>query len=535
MKKILAWLLVLTMLIASNVASAEPDKVVEVLKIGTTKPADAFNIMVENGSYGKMNYNGFCAAPFLVPDAEGHVQPFIMTGWEISDDQNSMIATFATDQGIMWHDGQPLTMDDILFTFDFMINVKKSTYVKNLLSVEKIDDTTAKFTFENNAAFGVLNNMAMSVYVYPKHIWEGVEDYQNYAEADAAIGCGPYKLTQIDAEAQVVSYEAVGERYLGRELTVKKVLVRSYDSHDALVMALKTGEVDAMFDYSNALDASMKPAVTGVENLDPGMSVNPGNFQLVFGFNVEPTNDVEFRRAVAAALDYTLLATAIGGEDGEVANCGIISPVNKGFDATLPTNRQDVEAAMAILDAAGYVDVDGDGLREDPKGEAMSVLVTPQYNATRSALYLRISEILIQNLQDVGINAVLDEESVRNSDHFSEFNKSGMIELCIGYTSPGVAQFRSAYAYMTAGSLQGTCDIPELVEAYNDMVGCASYEEYNENMAKLQKVNSEQVVGIALCWDKAYFPYRTDKYEGWTNFPGFGVINNQTWYTLHTK
>lgn len=64
MKKILAWLLVLTMLIASNVASAEPDKVVEVLKIGTTKPADAFNIMVENGSYGKMNYNGFCAAPF---------------------------------------------------------------------------------------------------------------------------------------------------------------------------------------------------------------------------------------------------------------------------------------------------------------------------------------------------------------------------------------------------------------------------------------------------------------------------------------
>ena len=54
-------------------------------------------------------------------------------------------------------------------------------------------------------------------------------------------------------------------------------------------------------------------------------------------------------------------------------------------------------------------------------------------------------------------------------------------------------------------------------------------------MAKLQAVNAEQVVGIALCWDKAYFPYRTDKYEGWVNFPGFGVINNQTWYTLHTR
>ena len=98
MKKIIA-LLLLVLLAVPNFAGAESDGIVEVLKIGTTKPADTFNIMVENGSYGKMNYNGFCAAPFLVPDAEGHVQPFIMTGWEISDDQNSMVATFATEIG----------------------------------------------------------------------------------------------------------------------------------------------------------------------------------------------------------------------------------------------------------------------------------------------------------------------------------------------------------------------------------------------------------------------------------------------------
>ena len=41
----------------------------------------------------------------------------------------------------------------------------------------------------------------------------------------------------------------------------------------------------------------------------------------------------------------------------------------------------------------------------------------------------------------------------------------------------------------------------------------------------------EQVVGLALCWDKAYFPYRTDHYEGWTNFPGWGVINYKTWFS----
>ena len=48
----------------------------------------------------------------------------------------------------------------------------------------------------------------------------------------------------------------------------------------------------------------------------------------------------------------------------------------------------------------------------------------------------------------------------------------------------------------------------------------------------LQQINAEQYIGEALCWDKAYFPYRTDRYEGWTNYPGWGVINCETWYSL---
>ena len=60
-------------------------------------------------------------------------------------------------------------------------------------------------------------------------------------------------------------------------------------------------------------------------------------------------------------------------------------------------------------------------------------------------------------------------------------------------------------------------------------------DEYNERMSKLQHMISENVYAICLCADSAYFTYRTDKYEGWINFPGYGVINNQTWYTVHAK
>lgn len=121
-------------------------------------------------------------------------------------------------------------------------------------------------------------------------------------------------------------YEAVGETYMGRALTVRSVTVRSYDSQDALVMALRTGEVDAMYDYSNPISPTMLPSISGVDGVDPGRGMNMGLFEILFGFQKQPTDDLEFRRAVRYALNYELLATTIGGEDGQVPGEGIISP-----------------------------------------------------------------------------------------------------------------------------------------------------------------------------------------------------------------
>ena len=78
----------------------------------------------------------------------------------------------------------------------------------------------------------------------------------------------------------------------------------------------------------------------------------------------------------------------------------------------------------------------------------------------------------------------------------------------------------------------GTCDLPEFVEAYETRRQASDEKAYIEGTKLLQQINAEQYIGEALCWDKAYFPYRTDKYEGWTNYPGWGVINCETWYSL---
>ena len=132
-----------------------------------------------------------------------------------------------------------------------------------------------------------------------------------------------------------------------------------------------------MYDYSNSLNATMVDSITGVEGLDPGMSDNPGNYQLVFGFNEQPTDDLIFRKAVRAALDYELLRVTIGGEDGQIPHAGIVAPPNKGFDGSLPELAQDVDEANALLDEGGYVDADGDGWRDMPDGSELNV---PHYS-----------------------------------------------------------------------------------------------------------------------------------------------------------
>ena len=508
---------------------------VEELRIGTTAAIDGANVMTENGIFGKLNYNAVVTAPFVVTDENGKVQPFFMTGWELSGDLNTITATFATDQGLTWHDGEPVTMDDVVFTFQYLID-RKSSYCSGLTGVEAVNETTATLTLTDGKAFTMLNSMANFVTLRPEHVWSKVEgEYAEYTGEDAAIGCGPYKLTGVDEEAQSMTLEAVSDTYMGQELTVRKLTVRTYDSHDALVMALRSGEVDAMYDYSNSLNATMVDSITGVEGLDPGMSDNPGNYQLVFGFNEQPTDDLTFRKAVRAALDYELLAATIGGEDAQVPGVGVIAPPNLGYDETLPKLEQNLEAAKAALDEGGYLDVDGDGYREMPDGSPMDILVSPQNSSTRREIYLRIAEVMVQNLDAIGVKAHVDEQSITNEEYEDQLCKEGTYQIFICYCTSGMASQTSCYYYFIDNTLDGnwgTCDLPEFVEAYETRRQASDEKAYIEGTKLLQQINAEQYIGEALCWDKAYFPYRTDKYEGWTNYPGWGVINCETWYSL---
>ena len=510
------------------------NKAVELLRIGTTAPCENFSNFAESGSYGRMNIYSTVQMPFWRVDKDSQVISGFIEEWEISEDNMEMTIKFPTNA--MWHDGKPVTAEDVKFTFDYHMEVIKNDYTSQLASADIISDNTVKLVFLEPAAFALLYKCADFVYPVPKHIWEGIEEPRTYFDEGALISCGPYTVTNIDQDAQTFTMEAVPEHYLG-EVNVKKIVVKSYDTQESLVLALKNKEIDCFSDYSKSLVSTLAPSITDVEGLELGTSVNPGNMQLQFGASAAPSNEKSFRNAVSYALNHELIAATVGGEYGEIPGRGVIAPPNKGFDASIAKLSYDLEKANSILDDAGYTDTNGDDIREGLDGNPMEVLLTLQWNPAKKELLVRLGEIIQTNLKDVGIRVIIDEESLSNQDAYKKLvNTDRAYQMFIVNNTTGIALYKTSFFYMQRKyGMFGTWETPELAALYEEMMCAPSFEVYSGKSAEIQRYNDEHTLGIALGWDHVFFPYWTDQYDGWTNFPGVGGVNYKTWYELYTK
>lgn len=271
MKKLVSLLLMLVFVFSLSCAMAEGKKHVENLIVGTTAANNTFNMTTQSDAFGRMNYNGLTQGNYVYRDANGDLQPYFFTSYEISED--GKVLDFTWHKGAIWHDGQPVTDEDIIFTFEFQRDVKKVGGLSNLVSVEITGENAARLTFSQPDVYYYLNTSCMNTAcIYAKHIWEGIEDYSHYTGEDAAIGCGPYKLVGYDVDSQTSYYEAVPENTFLGEITVDKVTVQTYADQASLMMALASGECDAYYNYANPIEATLIDSFTGMDGLDMGES-----------------------------------------------------------------------------------------------------------------------------------------------------------------------------------------------------------------------------------------------------------------------
>lgn len=298
----------------------------------------------------------------------------------ISDD--GLVYTFDLQDDVTFHDGQPLTASDVVFSYNLYAVQEEfailPTYTSFFASVEAADDNTVVLTLTD--PIPNLESQLIYLWVLPEHIW-GELDAAAVADFDnqALIGSGPLRLLEV-AQDSFIRLGAVEDHFL-HDPQVDEFIFQSFDSADVLVQALRTGQVDMITELPNTAVASLR---------------NEDNIAVVAGAPVAPTvkdiilnqidpeacptdagglctghpalRDRNVRLALSHATDKQQIIDVVLLGLGTPGRTLIPDGQGVFFNDELEDYAFDPALANQILDDAGYLDSDGDGIREMPDG-----------------------------------------------------------------------------------------------------------------------------------------------------------------------
>ncbi|CAN5499828.1 ABC transporter substrate-binding protein [soil metagenome] len=305
----------------------------------------------------------------LWKDATGSFIGWLTTEWQASADATEW--RFVLHPDARWHDGRPLTADDVAFTFDYLTRgpgpAGRAIQGRALDVVSEVvadgRDAVVVRLDRPYAAFEEL--VAGRVLILPAHIWREVTEPSSWCGDGAVVGSGPYRLESFDDATGAATYIANEDHFLGPPFVRRLELVSTADPQ----AALERGDVDAAnADGEDGLPGP--PPGTGGDGGFASISA-PGEWARALHFNLRrgfPFDDVRFRRAVALAVDRYALVDAVLGGRGEPGSLGGMAPSHPLTPADLPCYERDLTGSRALLDDLGLAREDGTGWRRLPGG-----------------------------------------------------------------------------------------------------------------------------------------------------------------------
>jgi peptide/nickel transport system substrate-binding protein len=330
-------------------------------------------------------------------DADGLV-PWLATEWQPSADGKTWV--FRLRPGVRWHDGRPFTADDVVFTFQYLKEHPNSWWASQIELIEGVqprgDDQVAISLARPYAPF--LTQIAASVLIFPRHVWERVGDPTRFTAPEATIGTGPYRLSQYDQTQGTYLFDANPDFFLGEPYVKRLELVPAPNQ----LLALQQGQIDAA--GAGTQDVPTDEVLAPFQDSGKfGTITAPREWTVGLFFNGARDGalaDARFRRAVAYALDYPDLVARVLHGKGVPGNPGHVAPTSEWYNADVPRYTHDVARARQLLDEADYRDRDGDGVREAPDGRPLRFELTyTDWDSPRNA------ELIRGYLQAVGIAA----------------------------------------------------------------------------------------------------------------------------------
>jgi peptide/nickel transport system substrate-binding protein len=331
--------------------------------------------------------------------------PLIAKSWEISEDH--LTYTFHLRDDAKFSDGTPITAHDVKFTYDVIMDPKTDAphlrnYFNSVASCEAVDDFTVRYTCSEPYFLHLL--MLGSIEVLPRHVY-GTGDF-NQARLRDPLGSGPYVLESWKTGQEIVLTRNPGYWNAGaRPVWLDKHVFRVITDDNAAFQVLSRGDLDLMaIRPEDWVDRANTPNFNAKFNKE---SFYVPSFGYI-GWNARRPQfaDKRVRRALTMLLDRETILDTIYHGLARPLSAGIM-PDTPEYNAAILPHPFDPAAAAALLDEAGWVDSDGDGLRDkdgvpfrfetlitdgSPSVEAMLTLFQEELKRVGIRLEIRVSD-----------------------------------------------------------------------------------------------------------------------------------------------
>lgn len=504
--------------------------------VGMTNEVDSFNpfLGIEAESYEMWALTYDYMITYSMEDMSP--QPGLGESWETSED--GLTWTFTIREGVLWSDGEPLTANDIAYTYNRILDggPESSTwgsYLDGVATIEAPDDTTVVLTLDKpNAVLPLL-----PIPIVPEHIWKDVseKDVKSYAaeptDGQPVVGSGPFRLVEGTAGGSTYRFEKNPDYWQG-ESRLDEVVFRVYKSDDPMVQALIKGEIDFADDITPLqVDALQdQDGITAINGNSPGfdeIAFNTGAVDTETGDPIGDGNpalqDPKFRHALGYALDLDQIIEKVYQGAG-IPGDTIVPPSYSQWKWDPPEDEAfsfDLDKAGELLDEAGYA-LGSDGKRTMPDGSPIGTLRL--FARTENKKSVDTMDYFKEWLGEIGIDAELttmESNKLTNvilDGEFDAFQWGWYVE-----PDPG-----SMLSYMTCDQRGGWSDSwycnEEYDALYAEQSAAIDREQRQETVKQMQEMLFEDSPYLVTAYNTLGEAFRSDRWACFQPQPDPGGI-----------
>lgn len=309
------------------------------------------------------------------PDSSGQIVPAVAS--DVSRSADGLVYSFTLRDGILFHNGQPVEMDDVIYSIQRRWDGNDSAaYLKALNVIKELKVEGKKLDIILSEPSNEFLAALMDVYIIPK---------DNSELETSPVGTGPYRFVSRSVQDSLVleSFDS----YWGEKGRIKTVVFKVLESADGLILGLQSGALDLVAHLSSDQTAQ----------LDEGFNVVVGTMNIVQALYLnnaaKPFDDVRVRQALCYAIDrQAIIDIAFDGYGVPLGTSMFPSFAKYYVDSLTDYYSYDPEKARSLLSEAGY-----------PDGFKMTISVPSNYTP-----HVNAATVIAEQLRDVGIHATLN-------------------------------------------------------------------------------------------------------------------------------